>query len=185
MKIKICGITRQEDATLAEDLGADFLGFIFVKDSPRCIDAEHASHIATARAKRVGVFRHEPAEVIRVIAEIAMLDVVQIHGEEPHDVGLPVIHAFTVRDTLPETATNAEYVLFDSGGGTGRTFDWKLLDAYPRTKPFFLAGGLDPDNVRDAIATRPFAIDVNSGVETSPGIKDHDQLRMLFERAQR
>ena len=185
MKIKICGITLQEDAALAVELGEDFLGFIFVKESPRCIDAEHASHIATSRAKRVGVFRNESPEVIRVIAEIAMLDFVQIHGEEPHDVGLPVIHAFSVGDALPDANTSAEYVLFDTGGGTGRVFDWRLLDAYPRTKPLFLAGGISPGNVRDAIAAQPFAIDVNSGVEESPGIKDHDKLRLLFERVQR
>lgn len=185
-KVKICGITRQEDAALAESLGADFLGFIFVPESPRYADAEHVSHIETKRAKRVGVFRNEPADVVRAIAEIAMLDLVQIHGEIAHDVGLPVIHAFHVRESLPETHTNADYILFDTGGGTGRVFDWNLLAHYERTKPFFLAGGLNPDNAQDAIANaQPFAIDVNSGVEREPGIKDHDKLKLLFERIQR
>jgi phosphoribosylanthranilate isomerase len=91
-----------------------------------------------------------------------------------------------VKQTLPDTSTEADYVLFDTGGGTGRTFDWSLLATYPRTKPFFLAGGITPDNVAEAIEkTRPFAIDVASGVEKEPGIKDHDKLKRLFENIRR
>jgi phosphoribosylanthranilate isomerase len=111
---------------------------------------------------------------------------VQLHGDETYTPDLPAIKAFHVRDTLPDTTTSAEYVMFDTGGGTGRTFDWNLLANYARTKPFFLAGGITPGNVAEAIAaTRPFAIDVASGVESAPGIKDHDKLRELFSRIPR
>jgi phosphoribosylanthranilate isomerase len=96
-----------------------------------------------------------------------------------------VIRAFDVGDALPETNTGAAYVMFDTGGGTGRAFDWTLLEAYPRTKPFFLAGGITPDNVEDALRARPDAIDLASGVERAPGIKDHEKMKRLFERVNR
>ena len=87
---------------------------------------------------------------------------------------------------MPPIDEEADYLLFDTGGGTGRTFDWSLLASYPRTKPFFLAGGITPENVEEAIAaTQPFAIDVASGVECAPGIKDPDKLKRLFERIPR
>ncbi len=176
--INICGITRDEDAALAEELGADFLGFIFVPESPRCVTRAPRSE----RAKRVGVFRGATVDQIRRTAEEQRLDFVQVHGDAA-GVDLPLIHAFKVEDALPDTTTHADYVLFDTGGGTGRTFDWSVLDAYARTKPFFLAGGINPDNVARAIAaTQPFAIDVASGVESSPGIKDPHKLKLLFER---
>lgn len=197
-KIKICGITRDEDAALAEELGADFLGFIFVPESPRFVTRAPRSE----RAKRVGVFRGASVDEIHRTIERERLDLVQIHDVIPSAVeGSPtdarrtesldfarddtkVIHAFNVRDALPDTNTHADYILFDTGGGTGRTFDWSLLAQYPRTKPFFLAGGINPDNVAEAIAaTRPFAIDVASGVESSPGIKDLHKLKLFFERA--
>lgn len=180
-KVKICGITRAEDAELAIELGADYLGFIFVPESPRYVVHPPQTH----GVLRVGVFRGTSCnEILRTI-EAAKLDLVQIHGNFV-DPGVPVIHAFKVGDTLPDTRTLADYVLFDTGGGTGRTFDWSLLERYDRTKPFFLAGGLHPDNVADAIAaTHPYAIDVASGVERAPGIKDHDKLRKLFEAIHR
>ena len=181
-KIKICGITRQEDADLAIALGADYLGFIFVKESPRCV--EHAPR--TSGVKRVGVFRNATIEEVHRIVEREQLDVAQLHGDETYRMSIPTIKAFNVKDALPDTETQADFILFDTGGGTGRTFDWSLLANYKSTKPFFLAGGITPDNVADAIArTHPYAIDVASGVERSPGIKDHDKLRTLFERIRR
>jgi phosphoribosylanthranilate isomerase len=187
-QIKICGITRAEDAALASALGADFLGFVFVKDSPRCVTAEAVRAISTAQsgAHRVGVFRGATAEHINAIAEVAALDYVQIHGAPPPGLARPVIHAFHVRDALPDIATNAAYVLFDTGGGTGRTFDWSLLEQWPRSSPFFLAGGLNPDNVTEAIRiAQPDAIDLSSGIESAPGIKDPHKMRTLFERVRR
>jgi len=217
MKVKICGITRLEDAQLCADLGVDFLGFIFVKTSPRYVMPEKAAVLrsaavaaADAGASRaparvaardaatsagedagaprlVGVFRDEAPHEIRRIAQLVNLDYIQLHGSESDDdiraIGMPVIKALRVEHALPDTNTSAEWLMFDSGGGTGRTFDWSLLANYPRTKPFFLAGGLNPDNVAEAIRTvNPDAIDLSSGVESAPGVKDHHKVRQLMER---
>ncbi|HEX7708304.1 MAG TPA: phosphoribosylanthranilate isomerase [Thermoanaerobaculia bacterium] len=203
-EIKICGITRGEDALVCAELGADFIGFIFVPFTPRYIEPEAASAIADLLAERakggerspkiVGVFRDSSVDYVRQIASVTRLDAVQLHGSETDDdireLGLPAIKTFRIDTTLPDTSgfPNARWLLFDAfdeqrAGGTGRRFDWSLLSAYPRTQPFFLAGGLRPENVAAAIsAVRPDAIDVSSGVEQAPGIKDHDRLRLLFER---
>jgi phosphoribosylanthranilate isomerase len=198
-KIKICGITRVEDAQRCADLGADFLGFIFVPSSPRYIEPEKAAEITSSvqGPKFVGVFRDESLEAIHRITHRARLDLIQFHGtesdEDIHTLGLPSVKALRVGETLPDTNSHpsADWLLFDTfdaqrDGGTGRHFDWSLLALYPRTKPFFLAGGLGPDNVAAAISlVRPDAIDVSSGVESAPGIKDPDKLRTLFERVKR
>jgi phosphoribosylanthranilate isomerase len=193
-KIKICGLTRVEDAVLAAELGADFLGFIFVKSSPRYMRAEDVAKI-TSQVQGphfVGVFQNASVDEMRNVAAIAGLDYLQLHGAETDDtvraVGKPVIKGVHVSDTLPSIETSAEWVLFDTydakhSGGTGRRFDWSLLANYDRTKPFLLAGGITPDNVEAALdAVHPDAIDLASGVESAPGIKDHTKLRMLFER---
>jgi phosphoribosylanthranilate isomerase len=203
-KIKICGITREEDALAAADRGADFLGFIFVPDSPRFIEPERAAEVAAAvrdahaePPKLVGVFRDASADYIREIVSMVGLDLVQLHGvetnEEVGSLGIPAVKTFRVGDTLPDTTAHpdAEWLLFDTWderrtGGTGRRFDWSLLALYGRRKPFFLSGGLTPDNVAAAISlVRPDAIDVASGVEAEPGIKDHEKLERLFERVRR
>jgi len=195
-KVKICGITNAEDAQFCAEQGADFLGFVFVRSSPRYVDVWTAAAMppllkAAAQPPQsirfVGVFRDEEPSRIREIAAQVGLDFVQLHGSESEDdieeIGLPVIRAFRVDGALPDTATSADWVMFDSGGGTGRTFDWSLLAKYPRTKPFFLAGGITPDNVAEAIrVVRPDAIDVASGVERAPGVKDHEKVRALIAR---
>jgi phosphoribosylanthranilate isomerase len=200
-KIKICGITRAEDAVLAATLGADFLGMIFVPESPRYLRAAQAAEIvravraeAPSQPRFVGVFRNAAPETLRETAAVAGLDYLQLHGAESDDdiraAGLPVIKGIHIGETLPDTNAHpaAEWLLFDTlhgrhSGGTGKRFDWQLLAGYPRTKPFLLAGGINPGNVADAIRTvRPDAIDLASGVESAPGIKDHHQLRILFER---
>jgi phosphoribosylanthranilate isomerase len=135
------------------------------------------------------VFRDAEFGEIERVARVARLDLVQLHGSETDElvnrIALPVIKAFRVGDALPPIRTAAEWVMFDSGGGTGRTFDWSRVSGY-RGKPFFLAGGITPENVVDAITTvRPDAIDLSSGVEAAPGIKDHDKMRKLFERVRR
>jgi phosphoribosylanthranilate isomerase len=202
-KIKICGLTREEDVVFAADKGADFLGFIFVPSTPRFIEPERAAAITASirqrdqRPKLVGVFRDASADYVREIASVVGLDFVQLHGtESDQDVramGIPAIKSFRVGDTLPDTTAHpaADWLLFDSfeerrAGGTGRRFDWSLLAAYPRTKPFFLAGGLSPENVAAAISlARPDAIDVSSGVELEPGVKDHARIDELIKRVRR
>jgi len=202
-KIKICGITRTEDALAAAGHGADFLGFIFVPSTPRYVLPERAAEIAAAVRERgnapkfVGVFRDASTDYIRTIAELVGLDVVQLHGGESDDdireLAIPAVKTLRIRDALPETRAtpSAAWLLFDTyderrAGGTGRSFDWGLLTTYERSKPFFLSGGLGPDNVAAAIAlVRPDAVDVGSGVEESPGVKDHGKLRRLFERIRR
>lgn len=190
-RVKICGITRVEDALAATALGANYLGFVFVRESPRYIDPVTVRSITTALNteaapphSRVGVFRNPSRDEVLRSIDVAQLDVIQIHGNFV-DVDFPTIHAFQVQGSLPNTKTRADYVLFDTGGGTGKTFDWSLLASYPRAKPFFLAGGLNPENVAEAIAkTNPYAIDLASGVESSPGIKDRSKLKALFEAIQ-
>ena len=202
-KIKICGMTREEDVVFASDKGADFLGFIFVPSTPRFIEPERAAAITAAIRQReqhprlVGVFRDASPDYVREIVSLVGLDTVQLHGTESDDdiraMGLPAIKTFRVGDTLPDTTSHpaAEWFLFDTyeerrSGGTGRRFDWSLLAMYPRTKPFFLAGGLSPDNVAAAISlVRPDALDVSSGVELEPGIKDHAKIDELFKRVRR
>jgi phosphoribosylanthranilate isomerase len=202
-KIKICGITREEDAVFCAEQGADFLGFIFVPSTPRFVEPERAASIAAAvRAKEnhpqlVGVFRDTSNDYIREIASLVGFDFVQLQGSESDDdirnLGIPAVKALRVGETLPDTHTcpNAAWLLFDtfderSAGGTGRRFDWSLLALYERSKPFFLSGGITPDNVVAGISlVRPDAIDLASGVEESPGVKDHDKVARLFERVRR
>ncbi len=202
-KIKICGITRAEDALLAEEAGADFLGFIFVKGTPRCITVSRAGEIIREleSAKPVGVFMNQPQSEIKSISEEAGLKMIQLHGNEPPEfcakVDLPVVKVFSVKaETTPEQllteispyAGVVEYLLFDTydknqGGGTGRRFNWNVLEGLSEKlhSPYFVAGGLNPENAADAAEKlNPFALDISSGVEQQPGIKDHDKIRKLF-----
>jgi phosphoribosylanthranilate isomerase len=202
-KIKICGITNETDALFCAEAGADFLGFIFVESSPRHIEPEKAGAIAKRlrqndhAPKIVGVFQDASVDYINEIRNVVSLDVVQLHGRESDDeirgLGIPAIKTLHVGATLPDThaTPTAAWLLFDTfderrSGGTGRRFDWSLLATYERSKPFFLSGGLTPDNVVAAVSmVRPDAIDVASGVEASPGIKDHEKVARLFERVRR
>jgi phosphoribosylanthranilate isomerase len=199
-KIKICGLTREEDALEAARLGADFLGLIFVPSSPRFVEPERAATIAARvreaghAAKFVGVFHDASADYMREIASLVGLDLFQLHGAQNDDdiraLSTPVIKTLRVSDTLPDTRNvpSAAWLLFDTYderrvGGTGRRFDWSLLATYERNKPFFLSGGLNPDNVVAGITlVRPDAIDVSSGVEAEPGVKDHAKIAKLIER---
>ncbi|MGZ7041368.1 MAG: phosphoribosylanthranilate isomerase [Thermoanaerobaculia bacterium] len=199
-RLKICGLTREEDALFAAEHGADFLGFIFVPSTPRFIEPERAAAIAARVKERenapkiVGVFRDSSMDYVREIAALATLDVAQLHGSETDEdiqrLQMPVIKTFRVSDTLPDTSAHpsAAWLLFDTfderrGGGTGRRFDWSLLSQYSRSKPFFLSGGIGPDNVAAAISlVRPDGLDVSSSIESEPGVKDHAQMQQLLER---
>lgn len=203
-KIKICGLTREDDALFCAEQGADFLGFIFVPSTPRFLEPERAATIAAKvrelgehRPKIVGVFRDASSDYIREIVNLVNLDLVQLQGSESNDqareLGLPVVKTLRVGETLPDTqcCPSAEWLLFDTyderrAGGTGRRFEWSLLAQYERSKPFFLSGGLTPENVAAGISlVRPDAIDLASGVESEPGVKDHDRVARLFERVRR
>lgn len=216
VQVKICGITRIEDATVAIDLGAAFLGFIFAPVSPRFIAPEAARRIIDAirgyekqrydqqlqsgrcapgeksAVRFVGVFTNQASAEVRAMAKRAGVDLVQLHGDqcaEITDIDRPVIRALRIGEYVPELEQfrRAEWLLFDSrssraAGGTGETFDWELIDRRLVSKPFFLAGGLNPHNVAEAIRkVKPDGVDVSSGVELKPGIKDHEKLRALFE----
>jgi len=196
--VKICGITREDDAIRAVEAGADFIGLVFAKSSPRSVDPNVARRIVKstrATDKRVsvaGVFVDEAAAEINALAERVGLDFIQLHGSERADIlseiEWPVIRALRVADSLPDGTEwkRASWILYDTyaagiDGGTGSTFDWSLLEGIDRSRRFFLAGGLNPGNVAHAVEiVRPTAIDVSSGVEDAPGIKSATKIRALF-----
>jgi phosphoribosylanthranilate isomerase len=202
-KVKICGITREEDALLCAEQGADFVGLIFAKASPRAVSVDRARALAAVlrghrtRPKLVGVFVNQATEAVNRVVDEVGLDLVQFHGDESDAdiaaIQVPVIKALRVGKSLPDTGSHpsASWLMFDTldkrvSGGTGRHFDWSLLQGWHRDRPFFLSGGLKTDDVAAAISeVRPDAVDVASGVESSPGIKDHDKIRRLFERLRR
>jgi phosphoribosylanthranilate isomerase len=196
MLVKICGITRMEDAEAAVDAGADALGFIFWPGSQRFIDPYRARAIVAALpplVTAVGVFVNQPGEYVAGVAALVRLGAVQLHGEETigyaADLARPVIKAVSPHDPIPaiDAWPRRVTILVDvhdpvSRGGTGRTVDWTWAANIAARRRTILAGGLDPENIVDAVArVRPFGIDVSSGVEHSPGVKDHARVRALFD----
>jgi phosphoribosylanthranilate isomerase len=200
VKVKICGITSVADGQMAAEAGADMIGLMFYDQSPRLITLPQAVEISRALSPyvlKVGVFVNpDEAFVLRAIAECG-LNLLQFHGDEPSDFctrfGVFNIKALRVRDaasiqTLENYDTDA--FLLDahskSGlGGTGEKFNWDLaIEAQKFNKPIFLAGGLTPENVADAVTkVRPFAVDVSSGVESAPGKKDAAKVRAFIAAA--
>ncbi|MDX1590624.1 MAG: phosphoribosylanthranilate isomerase [Balneolaceae bacterium] len=201
-KVKICGLTTLEDARFASGALADYLGFIFYPESPRYIDPAKAGAIINwlEGPEKVGVFVNQPLDDVNSIAKQTGIDLVQLHGNESPEycelVEKPIIKAFhitqekTERELMAEVepyAGVADYYLFDTKtenqwGGTGKTFNWELLNNLKGDKPFFLSGGLNIENVRKAIETaEPAAVDLSSGLEESPGLKDFDKVEAFFE----
>ena len=201
-KVKICGITTLEDARFVSGALADFIGFIFYEKSPRYIDPAKAGAIINwlEGPEKVGVFVNQPLDDVNSIARQTGLDYVQLHGNESVEycglVDKAIIKVFHIDDnTTPEELHQAvtpyvevaDYFLFDtkiSGkwGGTGKSFDWSVLSEIAEIKPFFLSGGLNPENVGDAIKTvQPYAVDLSSGLEESPGLKDFDKVERFFD----
>jgi len=193
MLVKICGITRLEDAEAAVAAGAGAVGFIFWPKSPRFVDPHRARRIAASLppfVTAVGVFVNQPLAYVNGVASLVRLGVVQLHGDESPDfaaaVSHPVMKAISGSADLRAWPTRVRLLLDvhdpAARGGTGRTVDWTSAAEMAAQREILLAGGLTPDNVADAIArVRPFGIDVSSGVERAPGIKDHRRLRALFE----
>ena len=202
VRIKICGITNHADALLACDLGADALGFNFYPPSPRFIKPEDAWRIILDLppfVSTVGVFADAEPEVVKRLAAMLGLDLIQLHGEETpegcQDLDHRVIKALRLRneeslETLLFYRDSVQAILLDTPGtellgGTGEAFDWNLARKAKKCGlPIILAGGLTPDNVDRAIKiAQPQAVDVASGVESSPGKKDPDKLRAFFAAA--
>jgi phosphoribosylanthranilate isomerase len=200
VRVKICGITNLADAQVAVEAGADALGFMFYDRSPRSISTKTAAEISRALPPftlRVGVFVNPSEELVfRAIGECG-LSLLQFHGDEPPafctQFGLMSMKAFRIRDAgslkaLPEYRTDAwllDAYASDTLGGTGEKFNWDLaVEVQKLGKPVFLAGGLTPENVADAIRqVQPFGVDVSSGVESSPGKKDHAKVRAFIKMA--
>ena len=195
-KIKICGLTRCDDVSQAAELGADLLGFVFA-ESPRQVTPERVVEISAGLPEgvlKVGVFVDAPLAEIRDIAAFCALDVLQLHGSEDIDYcralsSFKVLKVFCLGGghNLPESSLSSYWAtLFDTwlpnqAGGGGKVFDWRQVLPWSGRR-FFLAGGLTPENVGRAVAmTTPFGVDVSSGVEKSPGIKDSAKIRKFIE----
>ncbi len=194
--VKICGITSCEDAEIAVNYGASAIGMIFYEGSPRYIYPDKAEEWIAAipsKMKKVGVFVNEKWKNIKTIVEKLNLDYIQLHGNESPEycdkMIRPVIKAFRVgTDFDPAVLGNFQVhaFLFDTfqkgePGGTGRSFNWDLISGMKRDIPIILSGGLNPDNINEGIETvQPSAVDVNSGVESEPGIKDKVKVEKLF-----
>ena len=201
-RVKICGLTRSEDVALAARLGADALGFVFAP-SQRRVTIEQVRALAAgapAWVNRVGVFGPDEREGAAAIAQACRLDTLQFHGEPDPAFLASLRGRFTVvqalgvgadapaalQARLAALAPHVDAILLDTArpgqlGGTGETFDWALIDALDAPAPLLVAGGLRPDNVgRLLAAAAPWGVDVASGVEAAPGVKDSDKLEAFF-----
>ena len=214
-KVKICGLTRLEDAIAAIEAGADLLGFIFYEKSPRYIEPEQARAIISELRRRfpveprqpryrlVGVFVNRPAAYIAAVMALAGLDWAQLSGDEPVIV-LEQLQKRAYKAIRPRTYEEADAeasfyaalspkqgprLLIDAYrpgeyGGTGQRADWAIAAQLARLRSILLAGGLNPDNVAEAVRTvRPWGVDVSSGVERAPGVKDHEAIRAFVTQA--
>lgn len=191
-KIKICGLRRQCDIDYVNEYCPDYAGFILSKPFRRYISPENAAQLISQLSSSitpVGVFVNEPIEYVIAAAKTAKISIIQLHGSEDDEyintlkaqINLPIIKAFKVQseyDIAAAKASAADYILLDSGTGTGVSFDWSLIIDIGRE--FFLAGGINADNAASAIAKyNPYALDISSGVETD-GVKDKMKIKALI-----
>ncbi|HYS26438.1 MAG TPA: phosphoribosylanthranilate isomerase [Vicinamibacterales bacterium] len=196
--IKVCGITRLTDALHAVEHGATAVGFVLWPRSPRAVTVERAAEIIAelpSNVMTVGVFVNEPVDAIRQVVERARLTAVQLHGDEPpayaDALDWPVIRAVSVNDIgeaseawSPDTALLVDNIDPVRRGGTGAAIDWSQAAVIAQKRRVVLAGGLTPDNVASAIrAVRPYGVDVSSGVESAPGVKDFDKVAQFIANA--
>lgn len=193
-KIKICGLRRECDIEYANRLKPDYIGYVFWKNSRRYVDGEQAALLTGKLDKAitpVGVFVDEEPQQVAQLANDGTIKIIQLHGHEDESylrqirsmTDVPVIKAFKIRSTEDIDIAEhfpADYVLLDNGYGTGQTFDWKLI--LETHRPFFLAGGINIDNVSEAIKTfHPYAVDISSGVETD-GYKDFYKMQQFIAK---
>ncbi len=187
-RIKLCGLSRHCDIEAANKLKPEYIGFVFAPKSKRYVTAEKAEELKRLLApeiKAVGVFVNESPNAIAKLLNNGVIDMAQLHGKESEEyleelralTDKPIIKAFrieTAADIADAEHSSADYILLDSGAGTGTVFDWKLIRNIKR--PYFLAGGLSPDNAGNAVNMfRPYAVDVSSGIETD-GLKDKTKM---------
>ena len=186
-KIKLCGLSRPCDILTANELKPEYIGFVFAPKSKRYIDPQQAAQLKELLSpdiRAVGVFVDEAPDTVAALLNSGVIDIAQLHGSEDEAyiqrlrqrTDQPIIKAFQIksRHDLAEAKTcTADHILLDSGAGTGNVFDWSVLRDVKR--PYFLAGGLSPDNVGDAVRLlHPYAVDVSSGIETD-GRKDEEK----------
>ena len=196
-RIKLCGLKRAEDIEAANGLRPDYVGFVLWKGSRRYVppeEAERLKKLLRPGIAAVGVFVDEDPEKAAELLNSGVIDLAQLHGSEDGSyirrlrelTDKPVIRAFRIRraeDAAKAEESSADYVLADSGAGTGTVFDWSLLAELKR--PYFLAGGLDPDNVGEAVRRlHPWAVDVSSGIETD-GVKDREKMESFVRAVRR
>jgi phosphoribosylanthranilate isomerase len=203
MKVKVCGMRDPENLKQIVALQPDYVGFIFYKGSKRYCEATITPELLTdlpATIKKVGVFVNEATETIVETAKKYQLDLIQLHGHESpkqcqeiKNAGFEVIKAFSVDDRFVFENTllyerSCDYFLFDTKGnahgGNGIPFDWELMKNYLSPTPYFLSGGLNLANIKnlEKVRPKPFAIDINSGFEREPGLKDVDKVKELLEQ---
>ncbi len=196
-KIKLCGLCSMEDIDCVNRLKPDFAGFVFAQGSRRQVTGERARAMRerlNPSVQSVGVFVDEEIGTVLSYAEEGIIDLIQLHGREDESylaelrkqTKAPLIRAFRIasKEDVKEAAVcSADYILLDSGAGTGQSFDWSFLKGVNR--PYFLAGGLTPDNVSEAlIRLRPFGVDVSSGIERE-GRKDPEKMKAFVEEARK
>lgn len=197
-KAKLCGLSRTCDLIAANRLKPDYIGFVFARKSKRYVSPSRARELKSAlcgNIQAVGVFVNEPVENVASLLCEGIIDVAQLHGKEDEAyitslralTDRPIIQAFridTAEDVAKANNSSADFVLLDSGaGGTGTVFDWQLLRGV--TRPYFLAGGLNPENVEEAVRTlRPYGVDVSSGIETE-GYKDEKKMSAFLAAVKR
>ena len=187
-KIKLCGLSRMEDIETANQLKPDFIGFVFAQKSKRRVTHLKAAELKSklnADTKSVGVFLDDDLDMVGALMNLGIVDMVQLHGSEDEEyiaklrtiTDKPIIKAFIINsidDVKRAEESTADYILLDGGKGSGNAFDWTLLKDIKR--PYFLAGGLNPNNAADAVVSlKPYAVDVSTGIETD-GFKDAEKM---------
>ena len=192
-RIKFCGLSRPCDIEAANEIKPDYIGFVFAPNSKRRVSYKQAvdlKNLLDKDIKAVGVFLNEDIDQVISLLNLGIIDAAQLHGDESTDyikrlqqeTGKPVIKAFQIHseaDVAAAEKTIADYIILDAGTGEGKTFDWSLIKDFK--KPFFLAGGLNPDNVKNAVQQlHPFALDVSTGIETD-GLKDKQKMAYFAE----